>query len=700
MMIPRHYSTRRTLRDDLPVHRHRSHAQRWRRRLLLAALALLITFICGRSSCFLSYPEFALLDCWLRARPARDVSDRIVLIGIEASDVRQSERSKPAGCTCMLVRRDILARGISLCKSAGASVLGLDVVFELPCLREHDAPLEEALEEPGQTVILSGARPSPGRFDFKQMPQLASLSNPIMASPVLYWPRGVVRGVQLIQRDEQRLEQSGDQQYLASSNVCPPFALACYAASVGRGHELPQEQPWGAVHCADVNIPIWYGENVLLTRSRHVGGALQTNMLAMLINWAGPAGTYPCYSFNSILQASGAERRLALAGKIVLIGSMSDRQRTPMSGRHPSGRSAIAGSQLRLVDQSNELHLSGLEVHANALETVLQRRFIRLPNPALNWLLMFVLALLTMLLSRPSASLRAVVFAITEMGVVVLAARYLVWADYWLYVATPAAAVALATLSGQILAVSEARSQTLELDRALKSRDRATSTLVHDLKQPLVAINTLAQVLRAEQSGGDSVSREVIGHIQNQVQLALGDIDELLATDPQRTLRLKYTQFDLAELARDLAVPQSLKTGQHQVQVVAPEGGVSVTADPRYMARALSNLMDNAIKYWPGGGTVLVEVQQAAEMVTVRVTDHGIGIPAEAQASIFDRFSRAVPDDLDIPGTGIGLHSVRRIVEAHGGTVTLRSVPAEGSTFSLSLPVKPAVEPAKGTVIA
>jgi signal transduction histidine kinase len=112
-----------------------------------------------------------------------------------------------------------------------------------------------------------------------------------------------------------------------------------------------------------------------------------------------------------------------------------------------------------------------------------------------------------------------------------------------------------------------------------------------------------------------------------------------------------------------------------------------VRADARYLGRALSNLMDNAIKYWPDGGTVVVEIRREPGQVRIRVIDHGLGIAPEAQARLFNRFQRAVPAGIDIPGTGIGLFSVKRIVEAHGGTVHLISAPGEGSIFMMTLPL-------------
>jgi signal transduction histidine kinase len=157
--------------------------------------------------------------------------------------------------------------------------------------------------------------------------------------------------------------------------------------------------------------------------------------------------------------------------------------------------------------------------------------------------------------------------------------------------------------------------------------------------------------------------------------------------------------LEVAALARDLATAQSLRSQLHRVEVRAPEAGVWVEADRRYLTRALSNLMDNAIKYWPSGGTVVVEIASDAHEATIRVIDHGIGIAAEDQPRLFSRFQRAVPEGVNIPGTGIGLFSVKRIVEAHGGTVNLLSATGQGSIFTIVLPLakQPAGELARSS---
>ncbi|GAH79947.1 unnamed protein product, partial [marine sediment metagenome] len=162
--------------------------------------------------------------------------------------------------------------------------------------------------------------------------------------------------------------------------------------------------------------------------------------------------------------------------------------------------------------------------------------------------------------------------------------------------------------------------------------------------------------------------------------------------DPARELPLQRQEFDLAALARDLAVAQSTKSSVHEVEVRAPADGVLLTADPRYLGRALSDLMDNAIKYWPEGGTVIVEVRPRDTDVVIRVIDRGLGMTEEQKARIFGRFQRAVPEGLRIAGTGIGLYSVKRIADAHEGTIEAESEPGLGSTFILTIPNAPSAE--------
>ncbi|HJB21711.1 MAG TPA: HAMP domain-containing histidine kinase [Candidatus Fournierella merdavium] len=115
-----------------------------------------------------------------------------------------------------------------------------------------------------------------------------------------------------------------------------------------------------------------------------------------------------------------------------------------------------------------------------------------------------------------------------------------------------------------------------------------------------------------------------------------------------------------------------------------PVAGTAVF-DPKWTEEALCNLLDNAVKYTPAGGTVTVEVKEYEMFAAIRVADTGPGIPEEEQARIFGRFYRGAGND-QTQGVGIGLYLARQIAEQQGGYVKVASAPGKGSAFSLFLP--------------
>jgi len=102
------------------------------------------------------------------------------------------------------------------------------------------------------------------------------------------------------------------------------------------------------------------------------------------------------------------------------------------------------------------------------------------------------------------------------------------------------------------------------------------------------------------------------------------------------------------------------------------------------------NLLDNAVKYSPNGGDILVAWSRKGNVCHVRVTDHGIGISREQQSMLFTRFGRLVtPETSHIRGTGLGLYIGREIARLHGGDITVRSEIARGTTFTITMPLAP-----------
>jgi len=114
----------------------------------------------------------------------------------------------------------------------------------------------------------------------------------------------------------------------------------------------------------------------------------------------------------------------------------------------------------------------------------------------------------------------------------------------------------------------------------------------------------------------------------------------------------------------------------------------TVDADAEALSRALWNLLDNAMKYSGESRNMEVAMERRAESIAISVRDHGPGIPPEEQEKVFRKFFRgAYAGEHHIRGTGIGLAMVRHIVDAHGGRIELASLPGEGSTFTILLPV-------------
>jgi signal transduction histidine kinase len=124
------------------------------------------------------------------------------------------------------------------------------------------------------------------------------------------------------------------------------------------------------------------------------------------------------------------------------------------------------------------------------------------------------------------------------------------------------------------------------------------------------------------------------------------------------------------------------------LELRVPDARVEVTGDPEELGRVIDNLVGNAVKYTPAGGTVVVEVARFNGVAEVRVVDTGIGISPQDQAHLFSAFHRSSnPDAQSIPGTGLGLAISRRIIEMHAGDIVVESELGEGSTFTVRLPV-------------
>jgi signal transduction histidine kinase len=154
-------------------------------------------------------------------------------------------------------------------------------------------------------------------------------------------------------------------------------------------------------------------------------------------------------------------------------------------------------------------------------------------------------------------------------------------------------------------------------------------------------------------------------------------------------LEVRPSELDLAAIVRQAVAEAQLRAAASGITLTCDaDTAVPVQADRGRMFRILDNLVSNAIKFTPGGGDVKVSVSQAAGFVRLEVQDSGIGIAADDQERLFERFYRtSTAVEQHFPGTGLGLYIARAIVEAHGGSIAVRSGAGEGASFSVALPV-------------
>jgi signal transduction histidine kinase len=215
--------------------------------------------------------------------------------------------------------------------------------------------------------------------------------------------------------------------------------------------------------------------------------------------------------------------------------------------------------------------------------------------------------------------------------------------------------------------------------------------VTHEMKTPLTAIKGMSEVMMKFDPGAEK-RREMSAAINEATQRMARMIDDYLdltrLESGAREPRLAFHRAEsLIEQNLLLLDPVAARRGVTLVRRIATDLP-PILVDEDLLARALTNLVANAIKYSPSDTEVMISARAVEETLFVSVADQGYGIPPEYQTSIFEKFFR-VPrmEDAETPGTGLGLALVREIAELHGGRVTVESETGAGSIFTLRLPL-------------
>jgi signal transduction histidine kinase len=258
--------------------------------------------------------------------------------------------------------------------------------------------------------------------------------------------------------------------------------------------------------------------------------------------------------------------------------------------------------------------------------------------------------------------------------------------------------IELVTLLGRLVGTAvqnirayDAEHHTVEELRRLSAlRADFVSLVSHELRSPMAAVIGSARTLQVRWRELSPEQREsflaLIGDETNRLSELIADVLDTSRIEAG-TFSYRFSDVLLDELVRETVAAAALGQDEVEIRADVRERLPAVRGDRDRLRQVLMNLIDNAVKYSPAGDSVLVSAYARNGRVRVDVADRGPGIALDDHGLIFEKFGRANLGQAK-PGTGLGLFIARSIAEAHGGTLSVRSAPLQGATFSLELPAE------------
>ena len=221
----------------------------------------------------------------------------------------------------------------------------------------------------------------------------------------------------------------------------------------------------------------------------------------------------------------------------------------------------------------------------------------------------------------------------------------------------------------------------------------------HELRTPLNAILGFSEVLQDQYFGKlNEKQAEYINDILESARHLLSLINDILDLSKIETGRteLEISSIDIEDLLQNSTIMIKEKVAKHNISLdlhISPElNGLKVEADERRLKQIMFNLLSNAAKFTPDGGSITVEARMDGDNVLISVADTGIGIEPDEQEKIFEEFYQARTNSGlhgKTPGTGLGLSIAKRLVEMHGGRIWAESEGiGKGSRFSFTIPIE------------
>lgn len=534
------------------------------------------------------------------------------------------------------LNRAKLAEGLEVLAEARPGVVVLDLLISEPGDPAQDARLARALHLFPRAVLGAALESDAGEHPRWILP-LPGLALGRSVSHVHAAPDadGDVRSVLL----------------LKEADGLRFWALGMEAARLATGADRPLESA-DSVSFGRVRIP-----------------ATENDNRPMMINYAGPEGTFPRVSFGALLARTADLSQFR--GKIVIVGATAqgsgDRLFTPVS----SG-----------------IGMSGIEIHANVARTILDRAFLvplSVAGDFVGSLLLIglcVAAIVRLRGLRLLLGLSAVGFLIVASGPVSLRLGYVLPLGSFMAVCLVASAIA-GVSEYALLSRVLAGETTKRKEYAFR-----VQAIAHEIKTPLTAIQGSSEMM-SEGGMPEEQRVEMAGLIHKESKRLTTLIQTFLNVErlASGSLTLQRKEIDLSALCHEIVERGRLYAARKHIRIETTIPAIHLSADPDLLSFAIYNLITNGVKYSPKNTTVGLSADDTGLEVRISVADQGYGIASAEQERIFEKFYRLKRDEKGgEEGTGIGLALVKEIVHQHGGQVSVQSTPNAGSRFTITLP--------------
>ena len=396
------------------------------------------------------------------------------------------------------------------------------------------------------------------------------------------------------------------------------------------------------------------------------------------------SSSYKRISYIDILQ--GKVSKDQLKGKILLVGSISKNDSTDFAYTPYS---------------TKQFKTPKLAIHANILDSIMKGESISQAPKSVNAMITLLVTFSVLWAVLNSTPLTGLIASLGLMTCILLISHALFQLEgVWIRESQPLVGAFLAyylSVPYRLIREYQKRWDYQRKNEILVQVEEMKTNFVylvtHDLKTPVARIQGLAEMLLRRSKGNLSTEEEkVMGsiiHSTEELNHFINSILELTKLESNQ-LKLHKTSKDINQL-----IEKSARTFEAQARAKSVE--IQTELDPLFpiyvdvglLSKVFNNLIDNAIKYSPSESKVKIRSKEENNWIEISVQDEGIGLSKEEMTNLFTRFYRAKNDsNTQVSGTGLGLYLTKYFVEAHGGKVTVESVPQQGSTFKIQLPIQ------------